>query len=100
MQILSLGTLGKKVFQKHLVSKYIEVVKYFPLDCDWALLSFRLYPFIYVNAIVLVSRTNYKGDKVQLDKMRKSSTTWYLEKETRDYPMEHNLSLRKINQLG
>ena len=81
-----------------LVSKHMEVVKYFPLHC--VVLSFRLYPFIDVNATVLVSRTNYKGDKVQLDKMRKSSTTWYLEKETRDYPMEHNLSLRKINQLG
>ena len=84
MQILSVGTLSKKVFQKHfhsvlnrLVSKHmevVEVVKYFPLDC--VVLSFRLYPFIYVNATVLVSRTNYKRDKIQLDKMRKSSTTW------------------------
>ena len=82
--MLSLGTLSKKVFQKHfhsvlnrLVSKHmevVEVVKYFPLDC--VVLSFRLYPFIYVNATVLVSRTNYKRDKIQLDKMRKSSTTW------------------------
>ena len=84
MQILSVGTLSKKVFQKHfhsvlnrLVSKHmevVEVVKYFPLDC--VVFSFRLYPFLYVNATVLVSRTNYKGDKVQLDRMRKSSTTW------------------------
>ena len=70
-------SLGKKVFQKHfhsvlfrLVSKHMEVVKYFPLDC--VVLSFRLYPFKDVNATVLVSRTNYKVDKVQLDKMRKA----------------------------